>query len=357
MISMVTMKAMPTPDQTAYTTPTSNPLTLRANESKVRLSAEKTTVASAGMRFENPCESFKEMAAASSKKSANMRKTTFIRDLLFLRQCLLYRRWFCRLHSFSHAKALLKDCRVLRRHPGPSSCCCGVRPLVHRQEIIELPGGHRLSEQGANPQRPGDIVDEVERLAPARHHRQHLSGGSHPARAGHRRVVPLRAASDGGELDHRLLFPQAERPRRRGLIGCGMRIIGGEHDNVTQPARLELIGGGVEESELLRVIELDPYEVGQETANWTTQLLATYLSEQTGISVSLETVRVYLHAHGYVCKRPTWTLKRKAEEKVDYVGNARLGRGSVSRCRSTRTSTRQRAGRGRSVGSASRRPC
>ena len=33
-----------------------------------------------------------------------------------------------------------------------------------------------------------------------------------------------------------------------------------------------------------------------------------------------ETVRVYLHAHGYVCKRPTWTLRRKAEEQTDYVG-------------------------------------
>ncbi len=76
------------------------------------------------------------------------------------------------------------------------------------------------------------------------------------------------------------------------------------------------------EGELLRVIELDPHEVGQDTANWTTELLATYLSEQTGISVSQETVRVYLHAHGYVCKRPTWTLRRKAEERADYVGNA-----------------------------------
>ena len=27
-----------------------------------------------------------------------------------------------------------------------------------------------------------------------------------------------------------------------------MRIIGGEHDNVTKPARLELIGGGVEDA-------------------------------------------------------------------------------------------------------------
>ncbi len=35
-----------------------------------------------------------------------------------------------------------------------------------------------------------------------------------------------------------------------------------------------------------------------------------------------ETVRVYLHAHDYVCKRPTWILRRKAEQKAEYVGNA-----------------------------------
>lgn len=74
------------------------------------------------------------------------------------------------------------------------------------------------------------------------------------------------------------------------------------------------------EAELLRVIELDPHEVGEETANWTTELLAEYLGQQTGIQVSEETVRVYLHAHGYVCKRPTWTLRRKAGEQADYVG-------------------------------------
>ena len=74
------------------------------------------------------------------------------------------------------------------------------------------------------------------------------------------------------------------------------------------------------EAELLRVIELDPHEVGQETANWTTELLAEYLGKHTGIQVTEETVRVYLHAHGYVCKRPTWTLRRKAEEQAGYVG-------------------------------------
>jgi hypothetical protein len=32
-----------------------------------------------------------------------------------------------------------------------------------------------------------------------------------------------------------------------------------------------------------------------------------YLGQQIGIKVTEETVRVYLHAYGYVCKRPTWT--------------------------------------------------
>ena len=76
------------------------------------------------------------------------------------------------------------------------------------------------------------------------------------------------------------------------------------------------------EAELLRVIEGDPHEVGVETANWTTERLAEYLGQQTGIHVTEETVRVYLHTHDYVCKRSTWTLRRKAEEKANYVGNA-----------------------------------
>ncbi len=75
------------------------------------------------------------------------------------------------------------------------------------------------------------------------------------------------------------------------------------------------------EAELLRVIEVDPHEVGQDTANWTTERLAEYLCEQTGIQVTEETVRVYLHAHDYVCKRPTWRLRRKAEAQAHYVGN------------------------------------
>jgi len=68
------------------------------------------------------------------------------------------------------------------------------------------------------------------------------------------------------------------------------------------------------------VIELDPHEVGVNSANWSTGLLAEYLGQHTGLQVTQETVRVYLHAHGCVCKSPTWTLRRKAEEQTGYVG-------------------------------------
>jgi transposase len=75
-------------------------------------------------------------------------------------------------------------------------------------------------------------------------------------------------------------------------------------------------------AELLRVIDLDPHTVGVQSANWTTGLLARYLRTTTQLTVTAETVRLYLHAHDYVCKRPTWTLKRKAEDQPGYVGNA-----------------------------------
>jgi transposase len=76
------------------------------------------------------------------------------------------------------------------------------------------------------------------------------------------------------------------------------------------------------EAELLRVIELDPHAVDVPSANWITRLPATYLARVTGSAVDPETVRLYLHSHDYVCKRPTWTLKRKAREQAGYRGNA-----------------------------------
>jgi transposase len=76
------------------------------------------------------------------------------------------------------------------------------------------------------------------------------------------------------------------------------------------------------EAELLRVVELAPGEVGVASATWTTGLLAAYLARATGVAVGAETVRQALHARDYVCKRPTWTLERRAAEQDGYVGNA-----------------------------------
>jgi len=53
-------------------------------------------------------------------------------------------------------------------------------------------------------------------------------------------------------------------------------------------------------AELLRVIDLDPHTVGVRSAHGTTNVFATYLATTTGITVTAETVRLYLRAAGYV---------------------------------------------------------
>jgi transposase len=75
------------------------------------------------------------------------------------------------------------------------------------------------------------------------------------------------------------------------------------------------------ETELGRVIEEDPHQFGVDAAHWTTELLASHLSQRLGISVNPETVRRTLHRLGYVCKRPTWTVAHKAQEREDWPGN------------------------------------
>jgi len=75
------------------------------------------------------------------------------------------------------------------------------------------------------------------------------------------------------------------------------------------------------QAELRRVIDLDPHSVGVDSAVWTTRLLADYLERVTGHRTGIEVVRVHLHRAGYVCKRPTWSLKRKATEQAGWVKN------------------------------------
>ena len=74
-------------------------------------------------------------------------------------------------------------------------------------------------------------------------------------------------------------------------------------------------------AELQRVIDLDPHAVGVDSAVWTTRLLADYLADATGHRTGIEAVREHLHRAGYVCKRPTWSLKRKSTEQAGWVKN------------------------------------
>jgi transposase len=68
----------------------------------------------------------------------------------------------------------------------------------------------------------------------------------------------------------------------------------------------------------------DAMEQGSEACGvsrpaWTAPLLVVYLAETTGIVVSERTVRRGLESLGYVCRRPTWTVRHKAEEQPDYL--------------------------------------
>jgi transposase len=73
--------------------------------------------------------------------------------------------------------------------------------------------------------------------------------------------------------------------------------------------------------ELVRVADLDPHEVGVDSALWTCRLLADYLAEQTGHRAWIETIRIALHRAGFVCKRPRWVLSRKAQAQPGWAKN------------------------------------
>lgn len=111
---------------------------------------------------------------------------------------------------------------------------------------------------------------------------------------------------------HDTVWRVLRRFQEEGLAAVPRRHGGGPRPTLTREA----------EDELLRVIEDDPHSHGIASANWTTSSLATYLAQTMGIAVSLETVRLALHRRGYVCKRPTWTVQHKAQEREDWVGNA-----------------------------------
>jgi transposase len=76
------------------------------------------------------------------------------------------------------------------------------------------------------------------------------------------------------------------------------------------------------EAELVQVVDLDPHQVGVDSALWSCRLLADYLASVTGHRAGIETVRLALHRAGWVCKRPRWVLTRKAQAQPGWAKNA-----------------------------------
>jgi transposase len=72
------------------------------------------------------------------------------------------------------------------------------------------------------------------------------------------------------------------------------------------------------QKELAEAMKLGPQACGVPRPTWTAHLLAKFLEEKTGIAVGEHTVRRGLELLGYVCRRPTWTVRHKAEEEPDY---------------------------------------
>lgn len=70
---------------------------------------------------------------------------------------------------------------------------------------------------------------------------------------------------------------------------------------------------------LLRLVEQDPRRFGVPRTAWTSPTLAAYLAQRTGIRVSDDRVQYYLHQHGYVTGRPTWTVQHLTRRDPQYV--------------------------------------
>jgi transposase len=90
----------------------------------------------------------------------------------------------------------------------------------------------------------------------------------------------------------------------------------------TEPVRKRTLSW---QKALAHAMQVGPAAGGLSRPTWTAPLLADYLKEQTGIEVDERTVRRGLESLGYVCRRPTWTVRHKAEAQPDY---APKGRGS-----------------------------
>lgn len=160
--------------------------------------------------------------------------------------------------------------------------------------------------------------------------------------------VPLDPAEQA-ELEHRYLTTRdAETRTRYQIVLLNAQghtppqiamLVRRSPDNVRRVLKRYLAGGADQvphrphlgqpphyppawQQQLVRVAELDPHEVGVDSALWTCRLLSDYLHRVTGHRAGIETVRIALHRAGYVCKQPRWVLHRKAHAQPGWAKNA-----------------------------------
>jgi transposase len=82
--------------------------------------------------------------------------------------------------------------------------------------------------------------------------------------------------------------------------------------------------------QLGELVEQFPRDLGNPFSNWTTENLAVYLAEQTGIVIGARQVENYLKANEWRLRRPVRTVKHKqdkqqVEEKKTTAGVATTG--------------------------------
>ena len=82
------------------------------------------------------------------------------------------------------------------------------------------------------------------------------------------------------------------------------------------------------QKELAQTMERGPEACGVSRPTWTAALLVLQLVATTGILTSERTVRRGLESLDFGCRRPTWTVRHKAEEQPEYAGK----RQGSSRC-------------------------
>lgn len=70
---------------------------------------------------------------------------------------------------------------------------------------------------------------------------------------------------------------------------------------------------------LREAVARSPREYGLMQPNWTAALLRNVIKRRFQRAVSAEWVRCPLHAVGGVCRRPTWTVRHRAEHPPGYA--------------------------------------